>query len=219
MIALEKVGKCFKAGGAAIHALRGIDLEITRGDFITVAGPSGSGKTTLLQILGALDAPDSGRYRLEGHDITELPDREMSRIRNRHFGFIFQSYNLLSDCTAFENVMMPLLYAGVRRPERRERAERLIARVGMTRRMHHYPSMLSGGEQQRIAIARALVNNPSLILADEPTGNLPSKTGREILDLFSILNRDGTTLVIVTHDEGVAALGNRRLRMEEGAIV
>jgi putative ABC transport system ATP-binding protein len=219
MIALEKVGKCFTAGGAAIHALRGIDLEITRGDFITVAGPSGSGKTTLLQILGALDAPDSGRYRLEGHDITELPDREMSRIRNRHFGFIFQSYNLLSDCTAFENVMMPLLYAGVRRPERRDRAERLIAKVGMGRRMHHYPSMLSGGEQQRIAVARALVNNPSLILADEPTGNLPSKTGREILDLFSILNRDGTTLVIVTHDEGVAALGNRRLRMEEGGIV
>jgi putative ABC transport system ATP-binding protein len=219
MIELEKVGKCFKAGGAAIHALRGVDLKITRGDFITVAGPSGSGKTTLLQILGALDAPDSGRYRLEGHDITELPDREMSRIRNRHFGFIFQSYNLLSDCTAFENVMMPLLYAGVRRPERRDRAERLIAKVGMGRRMHHYPSMLSGGEQQRIAVARALVNNPSLILADEPTGNLPSKTGREILDLFSILNRDGTTLVIVTHDEGVAALGNRRLRMEEGGIV
>ncbi len=219
MIELERVGKCFKAGGAAIHALRGIDLKIERGDFITVAGPSGSGKTTLLQILGALDAPDSGRYRLEGHDITELADREMSRIRNRHFGFIFQSYNLLSDCTAFENVMMPLVYAGVRRPERRDRAERLIARVGMGRRMHHYPSMLSGGEQQRIAIARALVNNPSLILADEPTGNLPSRTGREILDLFSLLHRDGTTLVIVTHDEGVAALGNRRLRMEEGAIV
>jgi len=219
MIELERVGKCFKAGGAAIHALRGIDLKIARGDFITVAGPSGSGKTTLLQILGALDAPDSGRYRLEGHDITELPDREMSRIRNRHFGFIFQSYNLLSDRTAFENVMMPLVYAGVRRPERRDRAERLIARVGMGRRMHHYPSMLSGGEQQRIAIARALVNNPSLILADEPTGNLPLKTGREILELFSILHRDGTTLVIVTHDEGVAALGNRRLRMEEGGIV
>jgi putative ABC transport system ATP-binding protein len=181
-------------------------------------GPSGSGKTTLLQILGALDAPDSGRYRLEGHDITELPDRETSRIRNRHFGFIFQSYNLLSDCTAFENVMMPLVYAGLPRSQRRDRAERLIAMVGMSHRMHHHPSMLSGGEQQRIAIARALVNNPSLILADEPTGNLPSKTGKEILDLFSILHRNGATLVIVTHDERVAALGNRRLRMEEGRI-
>ncbi len=219
MIELDKVGRHFEAGGVLIPALRDIDLKIHRGDFITVEGPSGSGKTTLLQILGALDAPDSGRYRLEGHDITGLSDREMSRIRNRHFGFIFQSYNLLPDCTAFENVMIPLVYAGLRRAERRDKADRMIVKVGMSRRMHHYPSMLSGGEQQRIAIARALVNDPILILADEPTGNLPVKTGRQILDLFRALHAEGVTLVIVTHDPGIAALGDRRLRMEDGRIV
>jgi putative ABC transport system ATP-binding protein len=219
MIALRKVTRRFGTGEGSVEALRAVDLEINRGELVTVTGPSGSGKTTLLQILGTLDAPDEGEYLLEGNDIARLPDRETSRIRNRHFGFVFQSYNLLPDCTALENVMMPLVYAGLSRPERRERATRLLDTVGLAGRAHHYPSMLSGGEQQRVAIARALVGNPSLVLADEPTGNLPSETGKEILRLFLDLHETGATFVIVTHDPAVAAFGARRIHMEDGRIV
>ncbi len=219
MIVLEKVSRHFQAGGTSVEALRSIDLRVDRGELITVTGPSGSGKTTLLQILGTLDAPDDGTYSLEGHDITRLGDRETSRIRNRHFGFVFQSFNLLPDCTALENVLMPLIYAGVSRPERRERAGRMLETVGLTHRAQHYPSTMSGGEQQRVAIARALVGRPSLVLADEPTGNLPSGTGREILKLFMEMHDAGVTFVIVTHDESVAAYGRRRIHMEDGRIV
>jgi putative ABC transport system ATP-binding protein len=219
MIELENVSRRYRTGGTSVEALRSINLRVERGELITVTGPSGSGKTTLLQILGTLDAPDDGTYLLEGHDITRLGDRETSRIRNRHFGFVFQSFNLLPDCTALENVQVPLIYAGVPRRQRRARAARMLETVGLARRAHHYPSMLSGGEQQRVAIARALVGGPSLVLADEPTGNLPSGTGKEILRLFLELHEAGAAFVIVTHDESVAACGGRRIHMEDGRIV
>jgi putative ABC transport system ATP-binding protein len=219
MIDLENVSRRFRTGGTCVEALRSVTLRVERGELITVTGASGSGKTTLLQILGTLDAPDDGTYLLEGHDITRLGDRETSRIRNRHFGFVFQSFNLLPDCTALENVQVPLIYAGMPRPQRRERAARMLETVGLTHRAHHYPSMMSGGEQQRVAIARALVGEPSLVLADEPTGNLPSGTGKEILRLFLDLHDAGATFVIVTHDESVAACGRRRIHMEDGRIV
>lgn len=219
MITLEGIEKVYDLGEAQVPALRGVNLSIERGDFVTIMGASGSGKSTLLTILGMLDSPSGGTYRLEGHELTTLPDRELSRIRNRHFGFVFQSFNLLPEFSALENVALPLVYAGVPERKRRERAKELLVRVGLSHRINHYPTMLSGGEQQRVAIARALANEPSLILADEPTGNLPSEKGREILDILMDLNAKGVTIVMVTHDPQLGLLGRRTLHLKDGEII
>ncbi|TVQ24380.1 MAG: ABC transporter ATP-binding protein [Spirochaetaceae bacterium] len=218
MITLEGIAKTYDLGSSTVTALRGIDLTIDRGEFLTVMGPSGSGKSTLLHILGILDSADEGRYLLEDNDLTTLSDAELSRIRNEHFGFVFQSFNLFNEFSALENVMFPLMYAGVRGSERRDRARALLVDVGLEHRMGHYPNMMSGGEQQRVAIARALANNPSLILADEPTGNLPSDKGEEILQILEGLNRDGVTIVMVTHDDRLGARGSRCVRLRDGVV-
>lgn len=219
MIELEGISKVYDlGGGAVVEALKGVNLSIGRGEFITVMGPSGSGKSTLLHILGILDAVDSGIYYLEETDLATLPDRELSRIRNQYFGFIFQSFNLFNEFSAIENVMFPLIKAGVHRSERRERAEILLSQVELNHRLHHYPNMLSGGEQQRVAIARALANDPTFILADEPTGNLPSNQGSEILGMLDRLNSDGVTVIMVTHDDKLGERGSRAVRLRDGEI-
>jgi putative ABC transport system ATP-binding protein len=219
LIRLEGIAKEYYMGDVVVRALDGIDLEIQRGEFVSIMGPSGSGKSTLLNILGVLDQPSRGAYYLEDVDITQLRDGELSKIRNRHFGFIFQAYNLFPELTALENVMVPLMYAGKPRRERRERAEELLAKVGMEHRLGHLPTQLSGGEQQRVAIARALANSPTLLLADEPTGNLATDQGNEIMGILQDLNRQGTTVVIVTHDPAISAFGKRLLRLRDGKIV
>lgn len=218
MITLEDISKSYDLGSVQVTALKAINLHVERGEFITVMGPSGSGKSTLLHILGILDSPDGGSYRLEEHDLMSLSDRELSRIRNQHFGFVFQSFNLFTEFNALENVMFPLMYAGVRRADRRERARGLLVQLGLEHRLTHYPNMLSGGEQQRVAIARALANDPTLILADEPTGNLPSDTGDEILAILDGLNREGVTIVMVTHDDALGRRGSRRIRLRDGLV-
>jgi putative ABC transport system ATP-binding protein len=206
-------------GDVEIGALEGIDLSVQRGDFLSIMGPSGSGKSTLLNILGVLDQPSSGAYYLEDVDITRLRDKELAQIRNRHFGFIFQSYNLFPELSALENVTVPLMYAGKPKAERLKRAEELLGTVGMGHRLKHLPTQLSGGEQQRVAIARALANNPTLILADEPTGNLATDQGAEIMGILQELNAQGTTVVIVTHDPSISAYGKRLVKLRDGAIV
>ena len=219
MIELRGATKVYDLGGGAlVRALRGVDLSIDRGEFITVMGPSGSGKSTLLHILGVLDDVNEGSYYLEDTDLATLTDRELSRIRNEHFGFIFQSFNLFNEFNAIENVMFPLMNAGVRGSERRERAQSLLSQVRLDDRMYHYPNMLSGGEQQRVAIARALANDPTFILADEPTGNLPSQQGTEILDYLDGLNRDGVTVIMVTHDDRLGERGSRAVRLRDGEV-
>lgn len=218
MIKLEAITKVYAMGQVDVVALNGINLEIQRGEFISIMGPSGSGKSTLLHILGALDTPTSGRYLLEDVDIADLDDGELSRIRNRHFGFVFQSYNLFGELTAIENVMMPMMYARVPKRQRLERAKELLASVEMDHRLNHYPSQLSGGEQQRVAIARALANGPTLVLADEPTGNLSSVQGGEILDILCRLNDQGTTIVMVTHDLHVGSYARRLIALRDGEI-
>ncbi|HOB92411.1 MAG: ABC transporter ATP-binding protein [Bacillota bacterium] len=218
MIRLEDVTKIYTMGEVDVVALNGVSLEIQRGEFVSVMGPSGSGKSTLLHILGALDTPTSGRYYLEDVDIADLDDAEMSRIRNRHFGFVFQSYNLFNELNALENVMMPMVYARVPKRERIERAKALLSSVNMDHRMKHYPNQLSGGEQQRVAIARALANNPTLLLADEPTGNLSSVQGGEILDILCNLNDEGTTVVMVTHDLKVGSYARRLIALRDGQV-
>ena len=219
MIELKGATKVYDLGGGAqIQALKGVDLSIDRGEFITVMGPSGSGKSTLLHILGILDEVDDGTYLLEDTDLTTLTDRELSKIRNQHFGFIFQSFNLFNEFNALENVMFPLMNAGIRIPERKERARSMLSQVGLNDRMYHYPNMLSGGEQQRVAIARALSNDPTFILADEPTGNLPSDQGAEILTFLDGLNSDGVTVVMVTHDDKLGDRGSRAVRLRDGEV-
>lgn len=219
MIRLEGISKQYLMGDLEIRALDAIDLEIQRGEFLSIMGPSGSGKSTLLNILGVLDQPSAGAYFLENVDITRLRDKELAQIRNRHFGFIFQSYNLFPELSALENVMVPLMYAGKPKAERLERAESLLAGVDMQHRLRHLPTQLSGGEQQRVAIARALANNPTLILADEPTGNLATDQGAEIMGILQNLNAEGTTIVIVTHDPGISRYGKRLVRLRDGALV
>lgn len=219
MIKLRGITREYFMGDVEIRALDNVDLEIQRGEFLSIMGPSGSGKSTLLNILGVLDQPTSGAYYLEDVDITELRDRELAQIRNRHFGFIFQSYNLFPELSALENVMVPLMYAGKPKGERRERAENLLADVGMGHRLNHLPTQLSGGEQQRVAIARALANNPTLILADEPTGNLATDQGQEIMGILQDLNSQGTTIVIVTHDPNISDYGKRLVQLRDGSIV
>lgn len=219
MIKLEGITKEYFMGDVEIKALDDIHLEIQRGEFLSIMGPSGSGKSTLLNILGVLDQPSAGAYYLENVDITQLRDKELAQIRNHHFGFIFQSYNLFPELSALENVTVPLMYAGKSRKERQERAENLLSDVGMGHRLKHLPTQLSGGEQQRVAIARALANNPTLILADEPTGNLATDQGAEIMGILQTLNEQGTTVVIVTHDPGISEYGKRLVQLRDGAIV
>lgn len=220
MIKIKELWKKYHIGEVDITALKGIDLTISRGEFISIMGSSGSGKSTLLHILGGLDLPTSGNYLLEDIDITTLDDKELSRIRNEHFGFIFQSYNLFPELTAVENVIVPLMYAKADRKKRLNKAIDLLESVGLGQRINHYPGQLSGGEQQRVAVARALANDPTLILADEPTGNLASHQGKEIMNILKRLHRERkTTIVMVTHDPGVAIYGKRLVGIRDGEIL
>jgi putative ABC transport system ATP-binding protein len=208
-----------KESSERVYGLRDVNLEIKRGEFITIMGQSGSGKSTLLQILGLLDLPSEGEFLLEGTDVMGLPDRELARIRNKFFGFVFQSFHLLPELTALENVQLPMTYAGISAKQRIERAGELLDKVGLSHRIHHHPKAMSGGEQQRVAIARALANDPGFLFADEPTGNLPSETGRQIMEIIQGLNKEGMTIIMVTHDDALGKLGSRCLRLSDGRIV
>ena len=211
--------KVFGANGTAVHALCGIDLTVSAGEFVALVGPSGSGKSTLMAIIGCLDSPTGGSYALDGTNVEGLSGAALARIRNEKVGFIFQNYNLLPKASIARNVELPLLYAGVGRRERRRRALELLEKVGIPEKANVLPGVLSGGQQQRVAIARALANNPALLLADEPTGALDSKTGEEVLALFKELHRQGNSVVLVTHDPHVASLAERRVELRDGVIV
>jgi putative ABC transport system ATP-binding protein len=219
VIDVRDVSKTFSMGVIAVHALRGVSLRIDRGDFVAVMGSSGSGKSTLMNILGCLDIPTSGRYLIDGTDVGIMDEDDLSDLRNRKIGFIFQSFNLVPRTSAIANVELPLAYAGVNREQRRGRAGAALASVGMANRLHHQPSELSGGQQQRVAVARAIVTNPSLILADEPTGNLDSHSTEDILAIFASLNEEGRTVVLITHEPDVAAQARRVIRLSDGEIV
>jgi putative ABC transport system ATP-binding protein len=218
VIAIEDVTKLYQMGEETIHALRGVSLNIHRNEYLAIMGPSGSGKSTLMNMLGCLDTPTAGRYEFNGHDVAGMLDDELAEIRNREIGFVFQTFNLLPRSDALRNVELPLIYAGISPHERRERARQALENVGLGNRVHHKPNELSGGQRQRVAIARALVNRPSIILADEPTGNLDSKTGIEILALFEELYEQGNTLIVVTHEESVARNARRIIRLRDGLI-
>jgi len=215
---LTQVWKSYFPGQFAVHALRGVDFAVAEGSFVAVMGPSGSGKSTLMHIMGCLDTPTSGSYRLAGEDVSVMPEPRLARIRNRRIGFVFQGYNLLPRLSAWRNVSLPLVYSGVPSPERRRRALRALDLVGLSDRSEHRPTELSGGQQQRVAIARALVADPSVILADEPTGNLDSKASAEILRFLTELNASGRTLVLITHDQGVAEAAGRIVQIRDGRI-
>lgn len=218
VIRLENVTKVYDAGETAVHALRGIDLTILEGESVAIMGPSGSGKSTLMHIVGCLDVPTLGEYLLGGQAVSAMSSRQLARVRNESVGFVFQSFNLLPRASILRNVEMPLLYAGVGRSERRERALEALRWVGLAERAKSLPAQLSGGQKQRVAIARALVNHPAILLADEPTGNLDTKTGQEILGLFEELNARGHTVILVTHDPGIAARAGRIVRIVDGLI-
>jgi putative ABC transport system ATP-binding protein len=219
MIDLSSVTKTYHMGAMDITVLAGITLSIKQGELIAVMGPSGSGKSTLMNIIGCLDRPTSGVYRFEKREISTLSDDELATVRNVKIGFVFQTFNLLPRLSALKNVEVPLIYSGVPARERKERAMPMLDRVGLTERMYHKPTELSGGQQQRVAIARALVNNPPLLLADEPTGNLDSRSGEEILNLLTGLNKQGVTIIIVTHDQNVANRCKRRIHLKDGQIL
>jgi putative ABC transport system ATP-binding protein len=218
VIELRDIKKIYALGENQVMALRGVSLQIERGEMISIMGPSGSGKSTLLHILGCLDMPDSGEYLLENTDITTLSDKEISRIRNEHFGFVFQAYNLLPELNAIENVCLPMIIGKIPKKEQKEKAAFLLKKVGLDHRLNHFPNQLSGGEQQRVAVARALANDPTLILADEPTGNLATKQSNDILDMFCQLNDEGVTIVLVTHDAEVGARSKRIIKLQDGLI-
>ncbi len=222
VISIRKLTKTYHIGEISVHALRGIDLEVQTGEFVAVVGPSGSGKSTLMHILGCLDKPTSGEYLLDGKDVSQLNDDELSRIRNHQIGFVFQGFNLLARTTALENVELPLLYSGsnVSPQERRERAVAALSAVGLADRLDHHPNQLSGGQQQRVAIARALMNNPSILMADEPTGNLDTRTSIEVMEIFQALKEErGITIVLITHEPEVAEYGSRIVTFRDGSIL
>jgi len=218
VIDIDNITKHYVMGEETVHALRGVSLQIHRNEYLAIMGPSGSGKSTLMNMLGCLDTPSSGRYEFNGKDVSAMDDDELAAIRNHEIGFVFQTFNLLPRSTSLRNVELPLIYAGKPARERRAQATRALERVGLGDRMHHKPNELSGGQRQRVAIARALVNNPSILLADEPTGNLDSATGEEIMQLFEELWRNGQTIVLVTHEHDIAAHAHRQIHLRDGKI-
>ena len=218
IIRLEDICRIYRVGSQEVRALDGVSLSVYKNEYVAIMGPSGSGKSTLMNILGCLDSPDSGRYVLNGVDVSEMDDGELADVRNREIGFVFQSFNLLPRYNALENVALPMVYAGVPAGERREKAAQALRSVGLEDRMDHRPNELSGGQRQRVALARALINNPSIILADEPTGNLDTHTSIEIMRLFDQIYRNGNTVIVVTHEEDIAAYAHRVIRLRDGHI-
>ncbi|WP_378183632.1 ABC transporter ATP-binding protein [Aquimarina sp. SS2-1] len=218
VIEIKGIIRNFQLGQETVYVLKGIDLEIKRGDYIAIMGPSGSGKSTLMNLLGCLDTPTDGTYNLNGNDVSKMTDDELAEIRNKEIGFVFQTFNLLPRTTALDNVALPMVYAGTSKKDRTARAEEVLADVGLADRMDHKPNQLSGGQRQRVAVGRALVNKPSIILADEPTGNLDSKTSLEIMQLFDDIHAAGNTVILVTHEEEVAAHAHRVIRLRDGMI-
>lgn len=218
VIRLRDIKKIYKMGGQELAALNGINLDIKRGEFAALMGPSGSGKSTLMNILGCLDRPTVGSYELEGKEVAHLSDDELAMMRNKHIGFVFQNFNLLSRISSLENVALPLVYAGVGGSERRKRAQQVLEAVGLGDRAEHMPNELSGGQRQRVAIARALVNNPEIIMADEPTGNLDTKSTKEIMEIFQEMHGRGKTIILVTHEPEIAVCANRQLLVRDGVI-
>jgi putative ABC transport system ATP-binding protein len=218
IINIEHIAKIYKVGLEEVHALRDVSLKIDKNEYVAIMGPSGSGKSTLMNMLGCLDTPTSGKYEFKGVSVSEMSDNELAKIRNKEIGFVFQTFNLLARSDAVHNVELPLIYAGVPTAERRERAIQALIDVGLKDRLHHKPNELSGGQRQRVAIARALVTNPSIILADEPTGNLDSKTGEEIMGLFHEIHEKGNTIILVTHEEYIAEHAARIVRLKDGLI-
>jgi len=219
LIEARDLVKIYPMGGEEVHALNGASLSIRRGEYVAIMGPSGSGKSTLMNLIGCLDTPTSGSYFLNGREVSKMDDNELAAVRNREIGFVFQTFNLLARTTALQNVELPLIYAGVPRAERHRKADKAIRLVGLGDRSHHRPNELSGGQRQRVAIARALVNEPSLILADEPTGNLDSRTGEDIMALFHHLNEAGNTLIVITHEDDIARCARRVVQLRDGKIV
>ena len=218
VIEIRNIIRDFKLGQEIVHVLKGIDLDIKRGEYVAIMGPSGSGKSTLMNLLGCLDTPTAGSYQLNGNDVSQMSDDELAEIRNTEIGFVFQTFNLLPRTTALENVALPMIYAGASKKQRSDRASEVLTDVGLADRMDHKPNQLSGGQRQRVAVGRALVNKPSIILADEPTGNLDSKTGTEIMALFDEIHAAGNTVIMVTHEEEIAAHAKRVIRLRDGII-
>lgn len=218
LIKITNIKRNFALGDEIVYVLKGIDLEVNKGEYVALMGPSGSGKSTLMNILGCLDTPTSGTYILNGKDVSKMKDNELAGIRNKEIGFVFQTFNLLPRMTALDNVALPMIYAGYSKSERKARAEVVLNQVSLADRMDHQPNQLSGGQRQRVAVARALVNNPSIILADEPTGNLDSKTSLEIMALFNDIHANGNTVILVTHEEEIAAYAHRVIRLRDGMI-
>ena len=218
VIEIQNIKRNFQLGQETVKVLKGIDLEIDKGEYVAIMGPSGSGKSTLMNLLGCLDTPTSGTYILNGKDASKMSDDELADIRNKEIGFVFQTFNLLPRTTALDNVALPMIYAGATKAERKKRAEEVLTNVGLSDRVDHKPNQLSGGQRQRVAVGRALVNHPSIILADEPTGNLDSKTSLEIMNLFDKIHQAGNTVILVTHEEDVAQHAHRIIRLKDGSI-
>jgi putative ABC transport system ATP-binding protein len=218
VIRLASITKFYQVGEEKVHALDGVSLEIQRNEYVAIMGPSGSGKSTMMNVIGCLDTPTSGLYELNGTNVSEMNDNQLAKIRNKEIGFVFQTFNLLARSDVLHNVELPLIYGGVSSAERKKMSRAAIDRVGLTDRIHHKPNELSGGQRQRVAVARALVTRPSILLADEPTGNLDTKTGEEIMALFDTLHSEGNTIILVTHEEDIAAHAHRRVRLRDGKV-